>query len=88
MSVGAIVELGFLDVHELLLGRCRSSVPGTGTITPLDAGKVFGLWSADALLNHPVCPQTLLRGADHTGDGGAPCDLWNQAFTVNNQTRL
>lgn len=70
-----MVELRVFNVQEILFGWCCPSVPGTRVITPLDASKVFGLLSADRLLDHPVQPQALRRAADHAGDGGAASDL-------------
>lgn len=70
-----MVELGVLDIQEILLGCGFTSVPGTRVITPFDTSKVFGLLAIDCLLNHPVCPQAISRAADDAGDGGAVNDL-------------
>ena len=69
-------SLGVFNIQELLLGWCYPPVPGTGPIAPIDTGKVLGLGTAVALFHHPVRPQTLLWGADRTGDGSAADDLW------------
>lgn len=62
-------------VQELFLWWSTSTVPSTRTISSLDAGVVFRLASVNELLRHPVCPQTLLRAADLTGEGHAAGDL-------------
>lgn len=60
-------RLRVLSIEELLLGWCNTAVPGAGAVRPLDAGVVVGLTSVYLLLDHQVCPQTLLRSRDLTG---------------------
>lgn len=68
-------RLRVLSVKELLLGRCDATVPGAGAVCPLDAGVMVGLASVYLLLDHQVCPQTLLRGGDLTGQRGTEQNL-------------
>lgn len=75
-----VAELRVLDIQEIRFGRSRASVPGARVIAPLDASVVFGLLTADRLLDHPVRPQALCWAGDHAGDGGAACNL---AFTAH-----
>lgn len=70
-----VARLRIFDVHEVLFGWCRPSVPGTRVVAPLDAGEVLGLLSVHGFLHHPVCPQALRGAADQARDGGAASDL-------------
>lgn len=77
-----VVKLRVFDVHEILFGRCRASVPGTRVITPLDACIVFSLSSIFSLLHQPVQPKALGWAVDHAGDGAAGGDLRIRKSTV------
>lgn len=75
------VEKGERDVlrvfhfQKLFFGRRDSAVPGAGAVSSLDAGVVVRLAPMNYLLRHPICPQTLLWGADLAWEGCTACDL-------------
>lgn len=67
--------LRVLSVQKLFLWWCDTAVPGAGAVCPLDTGVVVSLASVHLLLNHQVCPQTLLRSGNRTGQGRTADDL-------------
>lgn len=78
---------GIRQIKQVLLRRRPTLVPSARAIVALDAGVLPGLFPAQTVVQHPVCPQALVVSGRGAGHCVARSNLRDRAWTtVNSQS--